>query len=246
MCDTRDTRGRAKKISMNINYSPCYPSVWLRVVIIFDSEQLTPQAMSLHYPKPLLEWFHQYWTLWKGEENQHRVMVLKSYLCWAGCISRVWNHLLPWTVLCFKLSTGHSDREASKKWLKGCLKKKPYVTVISDYRRWSTLVENCDLWHLTINHDFTSFESTHKFALKDKHTSGRTGTLCHQPLTRPWASTTVLVSVYHASALSTMDVPAVGVDRSLLGLCPRNQVMIDWLIYEKFYLVSFTCKKWHL
>ena len=76
------------------------------------------------------------------------------------------NPHLPRIILCGKLSEGHRHREALKKRFKDCLKKE-FVACHIDYRRWSNLAENRDVWRLTTN-QVSSSENTHRATKRQK------------------------------------------------------------------------------
>ena len=59
----------------------------------------------------------------QAEVPSTEAMLLKYKLRWAGHVSRIEDHRLPYVILCGELSTSHRDRGAPKKHYKDCLKK---------------------------------------------------------------------------------------------------------------------------
>ena len=94
-------------------------------------------------------------------------MQLKFQLCWTRHIFRMRNYCLPGIILCNELSTGYCDRRAPRKQYKNFLKRF-FGACHINHHWWSTLAENCDTWYLTTNPVVSSFENTHRVALKDK------------------------------------------------------------------------------
>ena len=121
---------------------------------------------------------HQYWSPWKSDHTTKvPVMLSRTYLQdWKSLPAQ--DHTVQWTL------HYHCDRGALKKQIKNCWKKKNSLSTCPiDHCQWSTLAENCNAWHLTINHVFF-FKNTNKAALKDKRLKRRNS--------KPWPNLQLL------------------------------------------------------
>ncbi|KAM7398725.1 hypothetical protein PAMP_018042 [Pampus punctatissimus] len=96
-------------------------------------------------------------------------MLLKIhlYLRWAVHVSRMEDHFLPKITLYDKLSTGHHNVGAPKKWYKDCLKKALTSSNI-DPQQWSTLAADRDVWRHKTHQDASSFEANRQVTLIEK------------------------------------------------------------------------------
>ena len=136
-----------------------YGSVIGHLLPPLSTSSVVPLALPPQYPQHPLKWFcHQYWRSWKAKIISMKAMLLKSQVCWTGHV--------------FTCSRSYSadhcdDRRAPKKWFKNCLKKSLVAYHIA-LCQWSTLIEKCNTWCLTINHVVSPFVNFHRAALKDK------------------------------------------------------------------------------
>ena len=140
------------------------------------------------------------------------------------------NHHLPRIILCSKLYASLCNRGVPKKWFKSCLKKS-FGACHIDHYQWSTLAENHDMWHLTINYVF-SFKNTHRAALKDKRNS-------KMDCSTMQSSCSYCNHACLNLILSVTNVPAVSVDWSFLGL-RFTKPSHEWMKYSGKYR-----NKWH-
>ena len=133
----------------------------------------------------LLERFHQrcrrtilniHWSdyitniivLERADITSIEAMLLKIQLRWAGHVAKMEDHRLPKIILYGELSSGLRNRGAPKKRYKDILKKSLGACNIS-HLEWTTLAEDRSTWRRTISKAASSFESSRRSAIEEKH-----------------------------------------------------------------------------